>query len=140
MEKKVDHNDDESQLLDTQGCTTNTELLGSEYYAMMEICPSTEPVRGSCDKHSQETAETGEEKQVLVTTSTFAKIEPDVEHGLVPFKMRGRGSRWLTNMQCIMVLLCFFIVFVVCVAPIFFTLKHAVSGDSEKHEQFSIVN
>ena len=140
MDEKVTQDfDDESELLSTRrGCATNTELLGQEYYAMTELYPSKEPDRKICDKHSQEIEEKEGEKHVLVT-SEFAKIEADVEHGLVPFKMRGRGSRWLSNIQCLMIMLCFLIVFIVCVAPIFFSLKHAVTGDSEKHDQFSVI-
>jgi hypothetical protein len=139
MEEKTGNDyDDEKELLTTRGngCATNTELLGREYYAMMELCPSKEPNRNICDKHREENDEP--DKQVLVT-SNFAKIEADVEHGLVPFRMQGRGSRWLNNVQCVVIMLCFLVIFLVCVTPIFFSLKHAVTGDSDKHDQFSII-
>ncbi|CAB3995627.1 Hypothetical predicted protein [Paramuricea clavata] len=140
MEKEGNDYDDENELLTTQGngCATNTELLGREYYAMAELYPSKEPNRNVCDKHSEENSEKEAEKHVLVT-SNFAKIEADVEHGLIPFRMEGRGSRWLSNIQCVMIMLCFLIVFIVCIVPIFFSLKHAVTGDSDKHDQFSII-
>jgi hypothetical protein len=140
MEEKQENNyDDESELLTTSGngYATNTELLGREYYAMIELDPKNQEKK-ACDKHSYEEGEKEEKTHVMVT-SDFAKIEADVEHGLVPFKMHGRGSRWLSNVQCVMIMLCFLIVFIVCVAPIFFSLKHAVTGESEKHDEFSIL-
>lgn len=141
-EKIVDDFNDESELLKTggNGTATNTKLLGHEYYAMIDY-PTKENTENEvlCDKHSQQKEDNEEIEQHVVVTSTFAKIEADVEHGLVPFKMRGRGRRWLSNIQCVMVLLCFFIVFIVCVAPIFFSLKHAVTGESDEHEQFAII-
>ena len=142
MAEKPDNefDDDDSELLTTRGngCATNTELLEREYYTMMELLPSKKPDRKVCDKHSEENHENDAEKHILVT-SDFAKIEADVEHGLVPFRMRGRGHRWLSNVQCVMIMLCFLIVFIVCIAPIFFSLKHAVTGDDDKHDQFSII-
>ena len=139
-EKEGKNYDDESELLSTErnGVATNKELLGHEYYAMTELNPNREPNRKACDKHCQGSDKDEEEKQVMVT-SDFARIEADVEHGLVPFKMEGRGSRWLSNVQCIMIMLCFLVVFIVCVAPIFFSLKHAVTGDNEKQDEFSIL-
>lgn len=134
MMKKVENDfDDESELLTAQGdgCATNTELLGREYYAMMELRPNgNNPNRQVCDKHRQDTP--------VLVTSNFTKTEDDVEHGLVPFRMRGRGSRWLSNIQCALLMLCFFIVFIVCLVPIVYSLKHAVTGESDKHK-YSII-
>lgn len=126
--------ENQSHLLPTNGSySTNEELLQNEYYPMMDSDSKQTQTSKLCDKHREKT-----EKQVPFKNETV-KIEANVEDGLIPIKMKGSGQRCISNIKCFFILLCFFIVFILCIIPIFFSLKHTITGKDEKHGHFSIM-